>query len=143
MDDARDAWKAVADKVESLGLKLKLHLEQEADDSVLDRASGETKTAFDDLSGRVTDAFDAFGNASRDEGVIGDVRDVAELIREALIETFEAVGAEVSGMIEQIEDYAEDAAEKLADALGVDVDLTDDAPATELGDSPAEDSAAT
>jgi len=119
MEDARDAWKEVGDKVEALGLKLKLHIDQEKDDEVQDRVEGETKNAFDDLSGQVTDAFDAFGNAAKDDAVHADVREIAELIKEALIETFQAVGAEIGDLMEQIEDYAEDAADKIADAVGI------------------------
>ena len=126
MDDARTAWIDVANKVESLGLKLKYHLEQEADTSVAEPTPGTTADAFEELSGRVRDAFDGFGNATRDEAVHADVREIAELIKEALVETFEAVGAEISQIIEQIDDYAEDAAEKIADAVGLDVDLDDD-----------------
>jgi len=117
MDETRESWKEVADRVEALGLKLKMHLEQEQDDQIDDRAAGDTQNALDDLSGRVADAFDAFGNASKDEAVQQDVRTIADLIKIALIKTLRAVGAEVSGLMEQIEDYAEDAAEKLSDSL--------------------------
>lgn len=120
MDETRESWKEVADRVEALGLKLKMHLEQEQDDQVDDRAAGDTQTALDDLSGRVSDAFDAFGNASKDEAVQQDVRTIADLIKVALIKTLRAVGAEVSGLMEQIEEYAEDAAEKLSESLDQD-----------------------
>ena len=126
MEDAREAWKDVAEKVESLGLKLKLHLEQERDTADADRAEGETRNAFDELAGQVSDAFDAFGNAAKDDAVHSDVREIAELIKAALIETFQAVGAEIGDLMEQIEDYAEDAAEKLVDAVGLDDDDDDD-----------------
>ena len=126
MDDARESWKDLADKVESLGLKLKLHLEQEQDDSVNDRAEGETSNAFEQLAGQVTDAFDSFGNAAKDDAVHADVREIAELIKQALIATFQAVGAEIGDLMEQIEDYAEDAADRIADAVGLDDDDDDD-----------------
>lgn len=135
MEDAREAWKEVGDKVEALGLKLKLHIDQEKDDDVQDRVEGETKHAFDELSGHVTDAFDAFGNAAKDDAVHADVRELAELIKEALIETFQAVGAEIGDLMEQIEDYAEDAAEKLADAVGV-------GDGDDAGESPVQDTLA-
>lgn len=125
MEDARSAWTDVASKVESLGLKLKLHLDQETDDQVAERSEGDTRNAFEQLSGTVTDAFDAFGNAAKDDAVHADVREIAELIKQALIDTFEAVGAEVGDLMGQIEDYAEDAAEKLADAVGIDTDGSD------------------
>lgn len=126
MEDAREAWKDVAERVESLGLKLKLHLEQEQDDDVTDRAEGDTSNAFDALAGQVTDAFDAFGNAANDEAVHADVREIAELIKQALIATFQAVGAEVGDLMEQIEDYAEDAADRIAEAVGLEDDDDDD-----------------
>jgi len=125
MEDARSAWTDVASKVESLGLKLKLHLDQETDDQVAERSEGDTRNAFEQLSGTVTDAFDAFGNAAKDDAVHADVREIAELIKQALIDTFEAVGAEVGDLMGQIEDYAEDAAEKFADAVGIDTDGSD------------------
>lgn len=117
VDDPKESWKEVASRVEALGLKLKMHLEQEQDDQVDDRLTGQTQTALDDLSGRVSEAFDAFGNASRDEAVHADVRSIADLIKAALIKTLRAVGAEVSEIMDQIEDYAEDAADKLTDSL--------------------------
>ena len=126
MEDAREAWKDVAEKVESLGLKLKLHLEQERDETVDERSEGDTSNAFEQLAGQVTDAFDSFGNAAKDDAVHSDVKEIAELIKQALIETFEAVGAELGDLMEQIEDYAEDAADKIAETLGIDDDDDDD-----------------
>ena len=136
MEDAREAWKDVATKVEALGLKLKLHLEQEQDDTVPDRTSGDTSSAFDQLAGQVTDAFESFGNAANDDAVHADVREIAELIKQALIETFQAVGAEIGDLMEQIEDYAEDAADRIAEAVGLDDDDDeDDAPPTGVQDT--------
>ena len=126
MTDVRESWKDVADKVESLGLKLKLHLEQERDDAVDERAEGDTSNAFEELAGQVTDAFDSFGNAAKDDAVQADVRAIAELIKEALIATFQAAGAEIGDLMEQIDDYAEDAAERVAGAIGLDDDDGDD-----------------
>lgn len=126
MEEARDAWKEVGSRVEALGLKLKLHLEEEKDQGVEHRGEGDTQNAFEELGSKVTDAFDAFGDAAKDDAVHADVREIAELIKQALIETFQAVGAEVGDLIEQIEDYAEDAAERIADAVGFDVDLDGD-----------------
>lgn len=117
MDETRESWKEVADRVEALGLKLKMHLEQEKDDEIDDRKTGEVQSALDDLSGRVSEAFDAFGNASRDDAVKADVRTIADLLKVALLKTMRAVGAEVSDMMEQLEDYAEGAAEKIGESL--------------------------
>ena len=96
MDEVRDSWKQVASKVEALGLKLKLHLDQEADDSVEVPEEGEMQSAFDKFSSQVNDAFDAFGNAARDDAVKADVREIGDLLKEALTDTWRAVGAEIS-----------------------------------------------
>ncbi|MEM7091827.1 MAG: hypothetical protein AAF567_02395 [Actinomycetota bacterium] len=125
MDDARNAWTDVASKFESLGGKLKHHLEQEA---AVDGepADASTQNAFDELSGRVRDAFDAFGNASRDDAVRSDVREIAEALQEAIVETFKAAGAEFEDLMERFEDFAEDAAERVAEAVGINDDDHDD-----------------
>ncbi len=137
MSDPKQTWNDVASKVESLGLKLKLHLDQERDDQVADRAEGETSNAFDELSGRVADAFDAFGNAAKDDAVQDDMRELAELIKQALIETLRAAGAEIEQLMDQIEDYAEDAAERMAEAAGIgdDADRPDELPRSSVQDT--------
>ena len=99
MAEIQDSWKEVAGKAESLGLKLKLHLEQEQ----ADHAEGETnddesdtKALVDDLTKKVSDAFDSIGNAAKDPAVHDDVKDMGRLFKDALVSTFSAVGAEVS-----------------------------------------------
>ena len=95
MADAKDAWKEVASKAESLGLKLKLHLEQEQDEAS-EREVGETKAMVDELGQKLTDAFDSLGNAAKDPAVHADVKDIGNTLRDALMSTFSAVGAEVN-----------------------------------------------
>jgi len=121
MTDARDAWKEVAGKAESLGLKLKLHLEQEqgVGDAVADTeaevdtatetatdtsdaadpadsGAADAKAVIEDLSRKVQDAFDSIGNAAKDNAVHEDVKDMGRLFVEAISATFTAVGAEVA-----------------------------------------------
>ena len=95
MAEAQDAWKEVASKAESLGLKLKLHLEQEQDEAS-DREVGDTKAMVDELGQKLTDAFDSLGNAAKDPAVHSDVKDIGNTLRDALLSTFSAVGAEVN-----------------------------------------------
>lgn len=95
MAEAQDAWKEVASKAESLGLKLKLHLEQEQDEAS-DREAGDTKAMVDELGQKLTDAFDSLGNAAKDPAVHSDVKDIGNTLRDALMSTFSAVGAEVN-----------------------------------------------
>jgi hypothetical protein len=95
MAEMQDSWKEVSSKAEALGLKLKLHLEQEHDASE-PREAGDTKALVDDLTTKLTDAFDSIGNAAKDKAVHDDVKDVGRLLRDALVSTFHAAGAEVS-----------------------------------------------
>lgn len=80
-------WTELSDRLEALGLKLKLHFEQTQDHDV-------TRTA-DRLRQGVEDAFEAAGNAVKDDAVRDDVRDVGRLIAEAVGSTLERVGADV------------------------------------------------
>lgn len=95
MTDPKDSWREVADKAEALGLKLKLHLEQEHD-ATEPREPGDTKAMVDDLGQRLQEAFDSMGNAAQDPAVHEDVKDMGRLVKDALVSTFAAVGAEVS-----------------------------------------------
>lgn len=90
----QDRWIDVKSKVEGLGLKLKLHLQQEDDDAA-EREPGSTRAAFDDLGERLEDAFEAFGNAAKDPAVRADVQEIGLLLKDALRETMGNVGAEV------------------------------------------------
>ena len=102
---SQDRWTDVKSRVEGLGLKLKLHLQQEADDDdavrnasdprSADREPGSTRAAFDDLGDRLEDAFEAFGNAAKDPAVRADVKDIGLMLKDALQETLSGVGAEV------------------------------------------------
>lgn len=95
MSEVQDSWKEVAGKAEALGLKLKLHLEQEQEEGH-DRTPGDTKAMIDDLSKKLSDAFDSFGNAAKDPAVHADVKEVGTLLKDALVTTFTKVGDEVS-----------------------------------------------
>ncbi|NNK91030.1 MAG: hypothetical protein HKO87_01235 [Acidimicrobiia bacterium] len=95
MTDPKDSWREVAGKAEALGLKLKLHLEQEHDETT-PREPGDTKALVDDLGQRLQEAFDSMGNAAQDPAVHEDVKDMGRLMKDALLSTFNAVGAEVS-----------------------------------------------
>ena len=94
MSEIQDSWKEVASKAEALGLKLKLHLEQEQDEAS-EREPGDTKAMIDDLGQRLSDAFEGVGNAAKDPAVHEDVKDIGKVLKDALLSTFNAVGAEV------------------------------------------------
>lgn len=87
----REAWSSVADELEGLGLKLKLHLEQElAEDD-----DESTEALFERLRERFDDAIDAVGNAAGDDAVRADLRETRERLVEAVAATFRTARQEV------------------------------------------------
>ena len=87
MTDAQATWTELSNRLEALGLKLKLHFEQTRDH--------EDSQTVDKLREGVEDAFEAAGNAVKDDAVRADVREVGRLFVEALGSTLEKVGADV------------------------------------------------
>ena len=73
MADPKKAWGDVGDALSALGLKLKLHAEQE-----LSEDDKEFTSALQRLAGTVDDIFDGLGNAARDPAVKDDARSVAQ-----------------------------------------------------------------
>ncbi len=94
MTEPRDAWREVAGKAEALGLKLKLHLEQERHPDA-ETSTEDAKAVIDDLGRKLQEAFDSIGNAAKDPAVHEDVKDMGRLVVDAISSTFAAVGAEV------------------------------------------------
>lgn len=86
MTDIKTAWTEVGDRLEALGLKLKLHAEEE-----LAADGAAVHSAFGKVADSVKDAFDALGDACQDGAVRDDVRATGEAIAEA----FRASVAEV------------------------------------------------
>jgi hypothetical protein len=75
----KGAWRELGGKMEALGLKLKLHFEQTND--------GDAKDALGKIKEGVQEAFEAAGNAVKDDAVRGDVREAGKLLADALSET--------------------------------------------------------
>lgn len=104
-------WDEAGKALGGLGLKLKLHYEQQRDSSGETGESGETgaamaapedvqdkeavETAVARLGTALQDAFEALGNASRDDAVKQDVTKVGRTISEALSVTFAEVSEDV------------------------------------------------
>lgn len=87
MTSPQDAWGEVGERLEALVLKLKMHLEQSQDAAVAD--------ALGRIRQGVEDAFEAAGNAVRDDAVRSDVREVGRLLGEAVTTTLSKVGDDV------------------------------------------------
>ena len=94
MTEQSSQWQELADRVEALALKLKLHAEQASDD-------GAVKDALGRLRADVDDAFEAAGNAVQDHAVREDVREVGRLLTDALDTTFSRVGDQVRDLFER------------------------------------------
>ena len=88
MAEQLSQWQELADRVEALALKLKLHAEQADSD-------GAVRDAMGRLRADVDDAFKAAGSAVQDQAVREDVREVDGLLADALDMTFSRVGDEV------------------------------------------------
>jgi hypothetical protein len=77
MDDAKKAWTEVGDRLSALGLKLKLHAEEET--------SGEKEASgLDRLKTSINEVLDAVGDAARDPAVREDAKSVATAFADAI-----------------------------------------------------------
>lgn len=84
MADSKKAWGDVGDALSALGLKLKLHTEQE-----MSEEGKEFTSALERLTGTVNDIFQGVGNAAKDPAVRDDARSVAEAFAGAVDATID------------------------------------------------------
>ena len=114
---SQDRWQEVKAKVEGLGLKLKLHLEQEqVDGEATSESLNDAKAALEEMGTKLQDAVDSLGNAAKDPAIREDVRDLGMLLRDAMNETFSAVGAEVGQVLRKTKGEVASEAEPGSDA---------------------------
>jgi hypothetical protein len=92
MTDSRSAWNDAGERLSGLGLKLKLHYEQQRGEES-EQARSEVEGAVKRLADAVQDTFEAMGAAAKDQAVREDVKQVGQSLTDALNATF----AEVSG----------------------------------------------
>jgi len=85
MTEKESSWNELSHRLEALGLKLKLHFEQAGE-------GGEAKETLDKLKKGVQDAFDAAGNAVKDDAVRTDVKEAGRLFADAVGETLNRLG---------------------------------------------------
>ena len=97
MSEQSNRWSEVGDRLEALALKLKLHFEQTG-------RRDETADTMEKLRSSVSDAFDAAGNAVRDDAVKADVRDAGRLFVDALSATFAKVSEELKERADNLRD---------------------------------------
>jgi hypothetical protein len=75
MNEFKQTWSEVADRLEALELKLKLHGEQ--------TGGTELPEALNRLGHSLQETFEAAGNAFKDEAVREDVREIGRLVASA------------------------------------------------------------
>jgi len=92
---ADETWQELRTKIEGLGSKLKVHLEQENDTADPTTQPGDTRAAFDEMTAKVQDALTSFSNASKDPFIREDMRDIGALLKETLNETYQTVSSTV------------------------------------------------
>ena len=79
MTNTRDAWIAVGDQLNALGLKLKMHAQEELSDDDVTEQKG-----LDRLGAIIKESFDALGDAIEDEAVRSDLRETAQSFVDAI-----------------------------------------------------------
>jgi hypothetical protein len=94
--EVKKAWSKVADEISGLGLKLKLHLQEEtaADDGE------EMKAAFKRLGDAIEDTVEAAEKAAKDTAVRQDVRDTGTALIDALQATVDKAVAGVRSSLQ-------------------------------------------
>ncbi len=143
---AEDSWSEVRSKFDSLGLKLKLHLDEgesadEADDP--DATDEEDRNAIEDLGNRIQETLSGMGNAAKDPAIREDLKELGVLMRDAISNSVSSTGDKMGEMTAEARTKAEAAIADIkartedsddADASG-DADASDDADASEDADN--------
>lgn len=91
MADAKKAWSDVGDRLSALGLKLKLHTEEERSDGDDDDAS----SGLEKLKRSINEVLDAIGDAARDPAVRDDAKSVGTAFADAIDATVEEARAKL------------------------------------------------
>ncbi|MEM7271871.1 MAG: hypothetical protein AAF547_02220 [Actinomycetota bacterium] len=99
---SEDTWGEVRSKIEGLGLKLKLHIDQERGavaDTVEEEddlgTAAQTRAAVEDLGEKLQDVFNGLTASSKDPAVKADAKELGALLKDAVMETLDSVGADV------------------------------------------------
>ena len=86
MDDSREAWGQVGDKLSAFLLKLKLHAQEELSEQDLKSMEG-----MDKLRTVINEAFEAMGDAYKDDAVRTDAKDAGRAFIAAMDATSRSV----------------------------------------------------
>jgi hypothetical protein len=100
MTGTKKAWQDVGERFEALGLKLKLHLEEERADRDEIESTG-VREALDKAAAALDDVFDALGEAAEDVAVKNDLKELASSFGSAMESTFDDLGARLQGYFDK------------------------------------------
>lgn len=92
--DTKLAWETVADRLEALGLKLKLHFEETES---ANRPAKEVSEALARLGTAIEATFLSIGAAVKDPAVREDANNLATALGDALADTLSEAGQELTG----------------------------------------------
>ncbi|WP_020524823.1 hypothetical protein [Catelliglobosispora koreensis] len=91
MNEQKETWNELRDRLEALGLKLKLHREQAGDTGA--------KDALEKIGRSLEETFDAASKAINDEAVRADVKEAGRLVAEALSNTLRRIAGDVKAAV--------------------------------------------
>ena len=97
MSEQSSRWSEVGERLEALAHKLKMHFKQTG-------RPEEGPDAIQKLRNSISDAFEAAGNAVRDDAVRADVREAGRLVAEAMSVTFAKASDELKDRADSIRD---------------------------------------
>jgi hypothetical protein len=93
----QEAWAALGERLEALGLKLKLHVEQETGEA--GDAATTIKESFERVGDALTHVFEGLDDAITDEAVRDDAKQAGRLLLEAVNTTFSSVADDLRDKI--------------------------------------------
>ena len=93
-EDTRLPWETVADRLEALGLKLKLHFEEA---EAANHPAKEVSEAFARLGTAIESTFYSVGAAVKDPAVRDDANNLATALGDALADTLSEAAQELTG----------------------------------------------
>jgi hypothetical protein len=91
------AWAALGERLEALGLKLKLHVDQETGEA--GDAAATIKESFERVGDALTHVFEGLDDAITDEAVRDDAKQAGRLLLEAVNTTFSSVADDLRDKI--------------------------------------------
>jgi hypothetical protein len=89
MTTSADAWKAVADRFSALGLKLKMHVQEELSEVDEEETWERVRASFEEV-------FEALGDAAKDPAVRSDVKDIAQSLADAANATVDDIRSKLT-----------------------------------------------